>query len=154
VSQNAQTRIDIERDGEVAATLTAGTAEAAPALLTLDGSGSGPVAAINQDGSVNGTLAPASAGSVIALYVVGMGRTGEVDGSVAGGARDLAESLAPVVRIGGEESEVLYAGLAPGLVTAAIQINVRVPAVPAGNASIVVLTRGYATQPGTTIAIQ
>jgi uncharacterized protein (TIGR03437 family) len=154
VSQNAQTRIDIERDGEVAATLTAGTAEAAPALLTLDGTGSGPVAAINQDGSVNGTLAPASAGSVIALYVVGMGRTGEVDGSVAGGARDLAESLAPVVRIGGEESEVLYAGLAPGLVTAAIQINVRVPAVPAGNASIVVLTRGYATQPGTTIAIQ
>jgi uncharacterized protein (TIGR03437 family) len=152
VSQNVHARIDIENNGEVTATLTVGTAEAAPALLTLDGTGSGQVAAINEDGSVNGPSAPAPAGSVIALYVVGMGATGEADGSVAVGAGDLSEGFVPVARIGGEPAEVLYAGLAPGLITAAIQINVRVPAVAAGNASIVVLTRGYATQSGATIA--
>lgn len=154
VGQRATARIDIEREGSVATTLTVGVASAAPALLTLDGTGTGQAAAINQDGTVNSPLAPARAGSVIALYVVGMGLTGEQDGAVAGAARDLAERWAPLVRIGGEPAGVLYAGLAPGLVTAAIQINVRVPNTPAGHATVVLITNGYASQAGATIAIQ
>jgi uncharacterized protein (TIGR03437 family) len=154
VEQRAAARIDIETEGAVATTLTVGVAAAAPALLTLDGTGTGPVAAINQDGAVNTPLTPAPAGSVIALYIVGMGLTGEQDGAVAAAARDLAASLAPVVRIGAEPADVLYAGLAPGLITAAIQINVRVPNVPAGPAAVVLISNGYASQTGVTIAIQ
>ena len=154
LGQKATTRIDIERNGSIASTLTVGVAAAAPALLTLDGTGAGQAAAINEDGAVNTAETPAPAGSVLALYVVGMGSTGEPDGAVAAAARDLSETWAPLVRIGGEPAEVVYAGLAPGLITAATQINVRVPDLPPGAAAVVVITNGYASQAGATVAVQ
>jgi len=162
VAARAKTRIDIEIGGEVITTLTVGVAGAAPALLTLDGTGTGQVAAINQDGSLNGSSnglssdlsAPASAGSVVALYLIGLGASGEPDGAVAVGAKDLPARFAPEVRIGGEPADVLYAGLAPGLVTAAIQINVRVPAIGGDDVDVLVSTNGYSTQPGTTMAVR
>jgi uncharacterized protein (TIGR03437 family) len=154
VAQRASTRIDIERGGSITSTLTVGAAAAAPALLALDGSGTGQAAAINEDGTVNSRANPAAAGSIVALYVVGLGVTGEPDGAVASGPRDLRASFSPVVRIGGRKAAVVYAGFAPGLVTAAIQVNVRVPEGITGGADIVLLSNGYASQPGTTIAVR
>ena len=44
-----------------------------PGLFTVDGSGSGQVAALNQDGSVNNGANPAKAGSVVTLFATGQG---------------------------------------------------------------------------------
>jgi uncharacterized protein (TIGR03437 family) len=59
-------------------------------------------------------------------------------------------------RIGGLAAQVLYAGVAPGLITGVLQINVAVPmGVSPGNAVPVEITIGGATSPaGVTVAVQ
>ncbi len=44
-----------------------------PGLFTVDGSGSGQIAAVNQDGSLNNGANPAKAGRVVTLYATGQG---------------------------------------------------------------------------------
>lgn len=89
---------------------------ARPGLFTANSSGSGQGAILNQDGSVNSVSNPAVKGSIIVLYGTG-------GGPLAGTLLEL-----PVkVFVDGMESEVLYAGAAPGLVDGAIQVNVRIP---------------------------
>src|ERR1019366_1001135 len=47
----------------------------APALFTFNASGSGPVAAINQNGTINSPTSPAQLGSIVAFYLTGEGPT-------------------------------------------------------------------------------
>ena len=89
---------------------------ARPAVFTANSSGQGQGAVLNQDGSVNSTANPATKGSVIVFYATG---GGELSGDRL--------ALPVKVFIDGIESEVLYAGVAPGLVSGSLQINVRVP---------------------------
>jgi uncharacterized protein (TIGR03437 family) len=101
-------------------------------IFTLDASGSGSLAAFNQDGSLNSEQNPAAAGSIVVLYGTGIGRTlpASVTGGIApvSGPGALARPLELVTaRIGFAASEVLYAGAAPGLVNGAAQFNLRVP---------------------------
>ena len=44
-----------------------------PGLFTVDGSGSGQLVALNQDGSLNNGANPAKAGSIVTLYATGQG---------------------------------------------------------------------------------
>ena len=55
---------------------------AAPALFTLDSSGTGQAQASNQDGSTNSAATPAAVGSVLSLFGTGGGPTSpkEADG--------------------------------------------------------------------------
>lgn len=71
---------------------------------------------MNQDGSVNSVANPAAKGSVVVFYATG-------GGELAGDRLALPVN----VFIDGIDSEVLYAGVAPGLVSGALQVNVRVP---------------------------
>lgn len=103
--------------------------DAAPGIFTLDASGRGQGAILNQDLSLNGATNPAAAGSVIVLYATGEGLTDPpgVDGKLAG--TTLPKPVLPVrVRIGAMEAEVLYGGAAPGLTAGVMQVNVRIPA--------------------------
>jgi uncharacterized protein (TIGR03437 family) len=117
------------------------------AAFTSDGSGSGQAAMLNEDASVNRESNPASRGSVVVFYGTGEGLTTPTAGD---GTISLMEPLAqpnlPVmVTIGGQPSEILYAGAAPGLVAGVIQLNVRVPGnAPAGRAVPVVIRVGNA----------
>lgn len=114
-----------------------------PGIFTLDSSGSGQAAALNQDGSVNGPANPARAGTIVTLYATGAGQTNPpgVAGRIVGGT--LAEPLLPVeVRIRGELAEVLYAGSAPGLADGVLQINFRVPAATSSGEHVVALQVG------------
>jgi uncharacterized protein (TIGR03437 family) len=124
---------------------------AAPALFTQDGSGSGSVAVINQDGSVD-TSAPA--GTVVELYGTGGGMAGSSpDGAIAMVASNLA--VIPSVTIGGQNARVLYAGAAPGLVNGVFQMNVQIPnSVSSGAAPIVVTSGGQSSLQGATLAIR
>jgi len=121
--------VQVEYAGMRSNVLTAATTTAAPALFTIDESGQ--AAALNQNGTVNSAQAPAAPGSVLSLFGTGMGRMDPLipAGEVVSPTGPLPRPRMPVhVDIGGEAAEVLYAGAAPGLVSAVFQVNVRVPA--------------------------
>ena len=131
--------------------------DASPGIFTLDGSGRGQAAALNENGSVNGPGNPAGQGSVMVFFATGEGQTKPAgqDGRVI--ATDLRVPVLPVaVNIGGVPVEVLYAGSAPNLVSGMMQVNVRLNAdVPRGADVPVELRVGPApSQPGVTIAIR
>ena len=132
---------------------------AVPALYSLDSSGSGPGAALNQDGLLNSAANPAIVGQVVILYGTGEGLTTplQADGQLTPGVEPLPRPRQRVrVTMGGVECPVLYAGAPPGLVAGALQINVQLPAgVPTGESVPVVLAVGEALSPDTvTIAIR
>ncbi len=115
----AATSMVVEAEGRRSTPSVLALIHAHPGLFTADASGKGQGAILNQDASVNGPANPAERGSIIVLYGTGGGPlTNE----------ELPRLALPVkVFIDGVESEVLYAGIAPGLASGAIQINVRVP---------------------------
>jgi uncharacterized protein (TIGR03437 family) len=114
----------------------------APGLFTLDSTGQGQAAAINQDGvTVNTAATPAKVGDIISLYATGEGQTtpAGVDGKPATPPYPAPNSSVSVI-IGGMPAQVLYAGGAPGEVAGLMQVNVQIPSgIQTGNAVPVVL---------------
>jgi uncharacterized protein (TIGR03437 family) len=107
----------------------------APGIFTINGSGSGPGAILNADGSVNTQANPATAGSIIVIYMTGEGLT--TPAGVTGGVTTVntsgtgpltpAPQLAVSVLIGGQPAQLDYDGEAPGLVAGVMQVNATVP---------------------------
>jgi uncharacterized protein (TIGR03437 family) len=142
----------------------------APGLFTLDSTGQGQAAAINQDNvTVNTAATPAKVGDVISLFATGEGQTtpAGVDGKLAASPYPKPNSSVSVT-IGGVPAQVLYAGGAPGEVAGLMQVNVQIPSgIQTGNAVPVVLqtvsscsiaghlpaTYGGSSQAGVTIAV-
>src|ERR1019366_6904537 len=111
-------------------TMTVPVHAATPAIFSLDATGIGPGAILNQDTSFNTTGNPAARLSVIALYCTGGGVTtpASADGEVIGGdLRYLTQQSVVTVTIGGVNAAVQYAGAVPGAVAGLTQINVAVP---------------------------
>jgi uncharacterized protein (TIGR03437 family) len=126
-------------------------AAAQPALFTRNGSGTGPVSLINQDGTIN---TPSPPGTVITVFGTGGGPSpGAVDGAVARSAKSLTGSVH--VFIGGREATVFYAGAAPQLPNGVFQINAQVPAdMPPGTAPIGVTVSGLESPKGASLEIR
>jgi uncharacterized protein (TIGR03437 family) len=132
-------------------------APAAPAIFTMNASGHGSAAALNEDNSPNSPTNPATRGSVIQVYATGEGLTNPagVTGSITQGT--LKRPILPVaVTIGGIDAQILYAGSAAGSVNGLFQVNVVVPSrVTPGQNVPIVLSVGFArSQDGVTIAVQ
>jgi len=119
------------------------------AIFRTDDSESRPAAALNEDGTVNSAMNPASPGSVVVLFGTGGGAT--IPASKAGTVTPLEpRPLAHAPKVydaSSRELTVEYAGAAPGLVAGVIQINVRLPnpippaqGFPAGRAYLFVET--------------
>jgi uncharacterized protein (TIGR03437 family) len=151
------TQIQVMYQGNVVASTTVPVQAATPALFALNGSGGGPGAILNQDGSVNSGSNPAALGSVVVLYATGGGATtpASQDGvltSLPYPAPDLQVS----VTIEGVPAEVKYAGPAPGLVAGVMQINVVVPATAwvAPFDQVVVTVGTFASPSAVTVAVQ
>ncbi|MGI8743133.1 MAG: SBBP repeat-containing protein [Bryobacteraceae bacterium] len=130
VGAAAQATVHIERQWFDLAPVSVAVADAAPGAFTLDGSGYGQIAALNEDGTINSPENPAAQGSIVALYLTGFGQMQPVpmDGAIAEGPSS-KPVLRPVVRVGDslDSVDVPYCGDAPGLVEGAIQMNVRIP---------------------------
>lgn len=140
-------------------------ASLAPGLFTLDSTGRGNVAAINQDGSINSAQQPAHPGSIVALY--GTGFTGGATAgsfvgctpglTVAGGLSGMP--LGYEATVGGKVADVLCVGNIPESVCGLEQVNIRIPRdSPTGDAVPLVVrtpavTGWYATQDGLTVAV-
>jgi uncharacterized protein (TIGR03437 family) len=148
----------VEHDGVLSDALPMRTESTMPGLFALlHRRHPRQAAALNQDLTPNDPDNPVERGGVIVLFVTGLGdlRPAPRDGEIAGS--ELARPIAPVgVTIGGIETEVLYAGSAPGLVAGVGQINARVPpGVAPGPMVPVVFSAGpFRSQPDVAIAVK
>jgi uncharacterized protein (TIGR03437 family) len=144
--------------GQLSAPVTVPVAAAAPAIFTLDMSGVGQAAAINQDGinAVNGAAHPIRIGGYISLYITGAGQTNPTGVDGLPGAVPLPQHALDVsAAIGGQQANVQYAGGALGLVAGVMQVNLQIPAgIAPGNSVPVTVQIGTVTTPtGVTIAV-
>jgi uncharacterized protein (TIGR03437 family) len=151
ISPGATVNLQVWNFGIPSAQIPLSVAPAAPGLFTRDGSGSGQVAIINQDGSIN---TPSPPGSIIVLFGSGGGKLpGAVDGALARSAQSLAGSVH--VFVGGRDVPVLYAGAAPLLPNGMFQINAQLPAdLPSGTAQVSVSVNGQQSPKGATVEIR
>jgi uncharacterized protein (TIGR03437 family) len=103
----------------------------------------GRAAALDDDGSANSENSPASGGSVISVFLTGVGPvTAPVEDGAAPSRGEIIAATLPVsATIGGEPAEVLFAGLAP-LFPGTAQINRRVPATVSGDSPLVISIGG------------
>jgi uncharacterized protein (TIGR03437 family) len=157
VAGKSATQVQVEFKGLKSDLVSVRVVPTVPGIFTLDSSGKGQAAALNENMTVNSANNPAPRGSIVVLYATGEGQTNPpgVDGKVVGDT--LPRPLLPVTaQIGGVSAEILYAGGAPGLVSGVMQVNARVPnSIGSGNAVPVVLSVGNASsQQGVTIAVR
>jgi len=133
-------------------------ADALPGIFTMDSSGQGQAAMLNENGTLNGPANPAAKGSVVVFYATGGGQTDPpgVDGEITKDV--LARPRLPVgVWIQGREAEVLYAGAAPGIVSGVMQVNIKLPMdIPSDNkVSVTMMARNWPPSPdGVTMAVR
>jgi uncharacterized protein (TIGR03437 family) len=164
---NGQTTssIVVTYQGAQSAPFTFNVATQAPGIYTLNSQGFGQAAAVNQNGTFNGSgpngTTPASAGQVIAIYATGGGQTSppSTTGSVTPINNGTLYRISNVTAtIGGQPAVVTFAGGAPGLVAGVIQVNLMVPNGVTGDALPVVINVNGATSPlpgttGPTVAV-
>jgi uncharacterized protein (TIGR03437 family) len=127
-----------------------------PGLFSIDRSGTGPGAILNEDGTVNTPQNPARPGSVIVLFGAGFGSTNpqSVAGEITPAANPPRLFTQATVTVGGAAAQVLYQGPAPGAVAGLYQFNARVPAnAAAGNLAVKVTLGTASSQDGLTVAV-
>jgi uncharacterized protein (TIGR03437 family) len=159
VAGKPSTQVQVKYQDGVSNTMTVPVHAATPAIFSLDATGIGPGAILNQDTSVNTSGNPAARLSVIALYCTGGGVTtpASADGEVIGGAlRYLTQQSVVTVTIGGVNAAVKYAGAVPGAVAGLTQINVEVPAglSPALALPVIVKIGDFTSTGSVTVAVK
>jgi uncharacterized protein (TIGR03437 family) len=156
------TQVQAQYQGTPSNTLTLTVQAATPGLLTLDRSGLGPGAILNQDYSTNTAASPAARGSAIMIYCVGGGVTNppSTDGAII--TAPAPPALPPVltqpvsVNIGGINATVLYSGAVPGSIAGLTQINAVIPAgvTPGANVPLAIRIGNWQSQTTVTVAVQ
>ena len=133
-------RTEIRLNGVVVMTETLAVAEAAPAIF-------GPP--LEPDYTPITSADPVRSGSVVVLFLTGLGQTAPdgVDGEVS--AAPLPRPRLPVsVEVAGRRADVSFAGAAPGLVAGVSQINFRVPpGVSVGEVPLSIIAGKYRSSP-------
>ncbi len=135
--------VQVEYQGVRSDPVTVPVLRSRPGIFSLDGSGQGPGAILNEDGSVNSPSNPARRGPIVSIFGTGGGEEapGVADGQIVSGALprtslpvsvlfsiDNIDYVEPgVFEPPSEPGEVLYAGGSPGSVAGLLQVNVRVP---------------------------
>lgn len=157
VAGHGVTTVEVELNGVRSLPWGMPVAGSAPGIFTIDGSGRGRAAVLNQDNTLNLPSNPADRGTVVQIFAAGEGLTEPpgVTGSITGG--DLKRpALAVSATIGGVDAKVLYAGSSPGSVAGLLQVNVVVPSEGTPDpATQIVLTIGSARSPEkVTIAVR
>jgi uncharacterized protein (TIGR03437 family) len=158
VAGESNTVVQVEYLGALSAPVSLPVAATAPAIFTLNASGTGPGAILNAaDESVNSAANPAAPGDWVSIFATGAGAStpAGVDGLLASGP-SYPPNGAVSVTIGGLLCGLNYAGAAPGLVSGVVQINAQIPStVTPGDSVPVQITVGAASsQPGVTMAVK
>ena len=155
------TQVQVEYQGVLSNAISVPVQAAHPGLFTVDASGLGGGAILNQDSSLNGGLNPAARGSVVMIYSTGGGVTipASVDATITPAPPSPLLLLAtkPVaVTIGGIAATVSYSGAAPSQIAGLTQINAQVPAgvTPGTKVPVIVQIGTWQSQSGVTLAVQ
>jgi uncharacterized protein (TIGR03437 family) len=140
---------------------TLNVATSSPGVFTLNSSGTGHGAILNQDNSINSTDNPANRGDIVQIYMTGEGQTAPPGVT---GKMIVANAVAPytpgpmqpiTVSIGGQPADYIFAGEAPGDASGMLQLNVTIPAgVSPGEQPLVVSIGGNASQTGVTVSVK
>jgi uncharacterized protein (TIGR03437 family) len=157
VAGKSSTQVQVEYRGTRSAPVTLQLAPAAPAIFTLESSGRGGGAVLNQDSTVNSPSNPAPIGSIVSIFATGEGQTSPAGIDGKPGSDPVPHPILPVsVTIGGQTVTPKYAGGAPGSVAGVLQVNVQIPSgIQTGSAVPVVVQVGNtSSQAGVTIAVR
>jgi uncharacterized protein (TIGR03437 family) len=157
VAGHTQTSLQVEYQTIQSAPFILGVTGTSPGIFTVDSSGVGQGAIVNQDGTLNGPANPAAPGTVLSIYGTGEGQTDPpgIDGSIVSPLNLRHPLVSVTVSIGGQDAEVTYAGSAGNQVSGMFQVNVRVPSSITTSDSIpLTITIGGSTQAGVTMAVQ
>jgi uncharacterized protein (TIGR03437 family) len=152
------THVQVEYKGVRSEPVEVAIGATAPGLFTMDFSGKGQGAILNEDNVTrNSASAPARPGSVVVLWGTGEGITDPpgVDGRPA--VDVLPKPLGPVsVEIGGLPAAVEYAGAAPGNIPGLLQINARISqdVTPGDRVPLRVKVGNRTSQEGVTVAVR
>ena len=127
VAGKQQTQVTISNGGVPGASLPMKVISVNPGVFTMAGF-AGQAARLNQDGTVNGPQNPAAAGSIVALFLTGLGSTvpKSADGSLTNPSVPPLSSNVQAYA-GGKPAQVLYAGDAPDLIEGVMQVNFALP---------------------------
>jgi len=151
------TEIQVRYQGQLSPPVMMPVVPAAPSLFSLDGTGGGPGAIVNQDGTINGFDSPAARGSIVLLYATGGGQMNPtVDDGLVTSTPPFSTPLLPIqVLIDGQKADVLYAGTAPGIIAGVLQINARIPdGAASGEVHVVVKAGSYSSPNTVTLVVQ
>ena len=132
-----------------------------PGIFTLNSSGSGPAAILNQNLTVNSPNNPANKGDTVSIYMTGEGQTlpAGVTGKVTTVSNTPPLTPAPLaligVTIGGVPAAVTFAGEAPQFVSGVLQLNVTIPLTAgSGDLPLVVNIGGNPSQGAVTVSVR
>jgi uncharacterized protein (TIGR03437 family) len=155
------TEVVVEYEGVRSPPVTLTVVESAPAVFTLDLSGKGQAAMLNETGCCNSARNPATRGTIATLYATGEGQTRPlgISGNVSAYPRIAnypVPQLPVKVTVGGEPAEIFYAGEAPHAVAGLLQVNFRAPRrAPLGDGVPIVLKIGDSrSADGITMAVR
>ncbi len=170
IGGRATTTVTVIYQSQQSAGISQLVSNQAPGIYTFSATGAGQASVLNQNGTYNGpssglviggqnvSTTPATAGTVIAVYMTGGGQTnpGSSTGTVTPTGTTLYKIPGSVTAtINGVNAPVQFAGAAPGLVTGVIQVNILVPAGVTGSGlPLTVNINGNVTPAGPTVAIQ
>jgi uncharacterized protein (TIGR03437 family) len=145
VAGRTETALKIVNGGSTVAQMSTPVAPSAPGVFTVDMNGTGAGVILNEDFTLNDVSNPADRGSVVAIYVTGIGQQA-----------DPPAALPVTVKIGSLPADVLYKDGAPNLISGVGLVMCRVPAsVEPGSAVAVIVAAGTASsQPGVTMAVR
>jgi len=150
----------VSYNGVPSAPLQLRVVDTAPGIYSLNSSGSGQGAILNENFSVNSPANPESAGHYIQIYGTGEGQTSPqgVDGLISSVQRLPTPNLPVTVTIGGLDvplSDIAYAGEAPLNVAGVIQVNAKIPVgVGPGAVPVVISVGGVPSQANLTVSVR
>ncbi len=141
--------------GAGTATLSVQVAAAAPAIFTLNSTGSG-AGAIEHGltGQLVTAANPAAPGEIVAVYCTGLGAVSPAAVTGAAPSTPPQQTVAAVqAYVGGALAQVTYAGLAPGF-AGLYQVNVQIPPGTASGTQSLQVVAGGAGSNAVTIVIR
>jgi uncharacterized protein (TIGR03437 family) len=145
-----QVTIQVTPQSGVPDTFVTTVAQAQPGIFTY---AAGRAAATNQDGTLNGPLNGAPAGTFLTAYLTGIGPTtlSLTTGAVTPSAPLARAMLAATATIGGSAAAIEFLGLTPGSIGLA-QANITVPQLAPGDYPLVITVGGQPSQ-GATVTV-
>ncbi len=149
------TTIQVTYQGSASKLVNKAVAITVPGVFTIAESGRGIIRARNADGSEHGEANPIKLGETLDFSVTGVGNCEPPvgDGEVAAEKRPLQATVR--VWVGGQEAEVVFAGVLPGTPSGISVVTIRIPQdLPRKGKTQMVLMVGEAlAQPGLEIWI-